>query len=835
MALSRKAKVWLIVVSIPIILILGAAIALKLYFTPDRLKALAIPRIEEATHRSVTLNDISLSIFPSIGVDVDGFSLSNREGADFSPTPFLSLDRLSVRVNLMPLLSGNVEVTQVILEQPNLLIETNKAGVTNYSDLTQSATGESKGSSSGSGSIAGVLLSNFQIVNGSVDYIDYRQNSAMRVRGLGNTMTMKGGLDGVAIDGKASVADFSYGTVTVPLISGLRLTLDHRLVYSISQDVVTVEKGEMTVQDMPLKLAGKVSDLSKKVMVLDLTVNSDQLNITDLLSLVPVEYMKKAEGLKGNGTAKVMLAITGTSSDSTQPDVSGKISSTNASIQYARLPKPITNINIVSVFTRARTKQEFRLEKFSATLGDNPINMTMDLVNFENPSITMALNGSLNLAEVGQYYPLEPGTELSGRMSANVNVAGKVKEPAAMKASGTMEFQGVTIKTPASANPVRDLEGAVTFTNQQIEAKKISLNLGKSDLALAFALKNYLSIMSEDKSLPRPTATLTLNSNHLYTADVMGSEKSPPTAPAKDIAAAKKQQTGVPLPNIDMDINAAIGTLTMEKFQFTNVRGSMRIVEGVINMQNFSLNAFGGSAISKGSLNLRDPKRPLFDLTLDINGVESHDLLPHFTSFGQRVNGKMSMNTTMKGALNDTLGLVPTALNGQGRVQMVDGMLNGVKVNQTIASLLKLPDLETIRFKDWANSFTITDGRIIIKDLRIHALDADYTVNGSQGLDGSLDYTMTMLLSQATSGKVNLPGFAGQAAELFKDESGRLKLDFAVGGTTDDPKVQLDTKAAQAKAEAMAKQRLNDEAKKVEDQLKKKAAEVLNNLFKKKK
>ncbi len=170
----------------------------------------------------------------------------------------------------------------------------------------------------------------------------------------------------------------------------------------------------------------------------------------------------------------------------------------------------------------------------------------------------------------------------------------------------------------------------------------------------------------------------------------MGSEKQQPKGAPKDTAAAKKQQSGVPLPNVDMDLSAAIGTLTMEKFEFKNVRGSMRIADGVINMQNFSLNAFGGSAVSKGSLNLKDPKRPLFDLALDINGVESHELLPHFTSFGQRVNGKMTMNTTMKGALNDTLGLVPSMLNGQGRVQIVDGMLNGVKVNQTIASLAEV-------------------------------------------------------------------------------------------------------------------------------------------------
>jgi len=38
----------------------------------------------------------------------------------------------------------------------------------------------------------------------------------------------------------------------------------------------------------------------------------------------------------------------------------------------------------------------------------------------------------------------------------------------------------VSVKTPASANPVRDLAGAITFNNQVVEAKKISMNLGKS-------------------------------------------------------------------------------------------------------------------------------------------------------------------------------------------------------------------------------------------------------------------------------------------------------------------------------------------------------------------
>ena len=108
-------------------------------------------------------------------------------------------------------------------------------------------------------------------------------------------------------------------------------------------------------------------------------------------------------------------------------------------------------------------------------------------------------------------------------------------------------------------------------------------------------------------------------------------------------------------------------------------------------------------------------------------------------------------------------------------------------------------------------------------------------VNGSQGLDGSLDYTMSMLLSEQSSAKVSVPGFAGEAAKLFKEPNGRVKLDFAVGGSSDDPKVSLDTKAAQKKAEDLVKQKVSEEGKKIGEEAKKKAGDVLKDLFKKKK
>jgi hypothetical protein len=93
---------------------------------------------------------------------------------------------------------------------------------------------------------------------------------------------------------------------------------------------------------------------------------------------------------------------------------------------------------------------------------------------------------------------------------------------------------------------------------------------------------------------------------------------------------------------------------------------------------------------------------------------------------------------------------------------------------------------------------------------------------------------MSLLLPEKTSSRINIAGFAGQAVDLFRDNTGRVKLDFAVGGTMDNPHVTLDTKAAQKKGEDLLKQKAADEAKKLEDQLKQKGGDLLKDLFKKK-
>lgn len=850
MAMTRKSKVLLVLLALPVVLVLAGIVTLKLVFTSEKLKTMVIPRIEDATHRTVSLNAVSLAFFPSLGLDIDGFTLSNRVGAGFSRSPFVSFDRLHVSVKILPLLKGTVEANAIVIEHPHILIETDSTGTSNYADMTQpaqpsAAPAATVAAQPTKSSSMGLVVSELRIVDGAVDYVDHKSNSATRMQGFTLDMTVdtKGGT--LITEGKASIGALSYGTVETPLIGNLALSSDHRLTYDQTKDVLTVEKGNITFQQMSMTLSGTVADL-RGMMRLNLVLGAEALPITDLLSLIPKEYMKKAEGLKGNGTVQVRIAVTGTITDSTTADASGTITTSGASIQYPQLPKPVSNITIVSGFTRSKTEQEFHIDRFTANLGQNPISLTMRVQHFDDPTIALTANGSLNLAEVPQFYPLEAGTELAGTVRADVNVAGKVMEPMSMKATGSIAFSGVSVKTAATTKPVRNLNGTITFNNQLVESKNLAMSVGSSDLTLSFWLKNYLSLMSTDKAAPAPTANMTLRSNHLYTADIMEEDQKKetpaaqgqhtvPPAPAAAQGSIQSGKSTMPLPNVDMEIDGTIGTLTMQRFEFSNVRTTMRVSKGTVTLQNFSLNAYDGSVLSKGTLNIKDSQKPVFDFNMNMNNVAARSMLSQFSSFGQRLTGGLTMTASMKGELNDTLGLNPNTLTGSGRVSIQNGTLTGYKVNEALAGLLHLPELDTVRFKDWSNSFAVENGRVIIKDLKITAANADYVVNGSQGMDGSLDYATTLYLPAGISSRVTIAGFAGEAVNAFKDQSGRLRLDFSVGGTTENPRVQLNTEQAKNKLAEMAKQKVLNETQKVQEKVKQKAGDALKGLFRGKK
>jgi hypothetical protein len=63
-----------------VILLLAISLLAKIIFTKEKLLSLVVPKIEQALDRKVEIDDVSISIFGGLGVDIDGIRIFNREG-----------------------------------------------------------------------------------------------------------------------------------------------------------------------------------------------------------------------------------------------------------------------------------------------------------------------------------------------------------------------------------------------------------------------------------------------------------------------------------------------------------------------------------------------------------------------------------------------------------------------------------------------------------------------------------------------------------------------------------------------------------------------------------
>lgn len=126
--MKRLIKIFAFLAAGFLILILAAAVFIRLKFPPEKIKAQAASLISEKIGLSVKLGDVGLSIF---GIRVNEIVVSQAEG--FGKKPLLTVKSLSVLPRLIPLLKGEIWLNKISLEAADANLFRNAKGIWNFS------------------------------------------------------------------------------------------------------------------------------------------------------------------------------------------------------------------------------------------------------------------------------------------------------------------------------------------------------------------------------------------------------------------------------------------------------------------------------------------------------------------------------------------------------------------------------------------------------------------------------------------------------------------------------------------------------------------------------
>ena len=128
----RALRIVGIVIGCIVVVLIAAAIVLSLVVNPNDYKGRIEAAVQTSTGRSLTLTgNIHLAILPSLALELGPATLGNPPGFSASQ-PFASLQRVSLRVHLLPLLHHQLEVGRVEIDGLDLRLVKNAQGQGNW-------------------------------------------------------------------------------------------------------------------------------------------------------------------------------------------------------------------------------------------------------------------------------------------------------------------------------------------------------------------------------------------------------------------------------------------------------------------------------------------------------------------------------------------------------------------------------------------------------------------------------------------------------------------------------------------------------------------------------
>jgi uncharacterized protein involved in outer membrane biogenesis len=259
---------------------------------PESLKPRLVEAVRRATGRTLTISGhmgIALSLVPTISLE--DVTLSNPDGSGFSRPDMVHIARVDISLGIVELLEHKIEISHVVLVQPDVMLETDPAGHRNWLFQREpTPAGEATRSPEAAPDLAelspdnvqarnfAVSLRDVSVVDGKIGWIDGKSGQTLTaaIPGLSVGMPITGGVQAtgtllflgqsIALTARTGRAEMEPAAWPVALrleTDGATITADGHIVrpmegrgYSLSLDANVPDPAEFAalLPRLPLKL-----------------------------------------------------------------------------------------------------------------------------------------------------------------------------------------------------------------------------------------------------------------------------------------------------------------------------------------------------------------------------------------------------------------------------------------------------------------------------------------------------------------------------------------------------------------------------------------------------
>jgi len=862
--MKKLLKILAVLVVLFVVALVAAFFVIKSKFPPEKIQALVEEQVSGILKREVKVGGAGFNLLP-LGIQLKDIKIANNPGNGFSKEPFVDLPLALVRIDLAQLLIFHVAIDKISIENLTLLYEVMPDGRTSIDGLggepdTTAKKDTAKLDLSKIELPGSFALSSFQIKNAKVIYNDRSQKSKMVFGninlkiGLSLDKTLEKVKTSTSLTLKeVSIEDPGLGIRR----GGITAFLNADINSNVRTQHLDIQKFSIGLQSIKINASGTIDRFMEDIKIVDLKVESNQINLAELIKEIPAGINPEISKVSASGTFVLGAALKGAIVPNKSWPFSWNLAVKNVAISHSDLPAGVSSWT----GNMALTDSTLNVKPFSFQLAGQPTSILLEASKLQSPQPSLdnlSLNAKLDLGVLftlaNKLITIQDLSALTGKLEANLSAKGIIDpaNPQKLSVNGNVNLQNIVAKTPTIPDAV-SLNGAVKFSNTEISADP-SVQIGKSDVKVKAVVTDYLAMV-----MPRLAAGRKMNVNVNVSSSNLDLDR---LFPPSDATQPPKQDE-VPmeiypeLPDIVANLNINLANTVFRYFTISDFNLG-------INFANKKANVAGKGRLYTGGFNtnlaldLSNRKSANVKFALNVDKVEANDFI---TNGRKNISGESemakqirSLDNTVFGKFSMKMDVITKGLpqnfvdnlTGPISVQIANGSLRGSKILGGIGEGLSKFEIAgkkvlnppinnkgDMNFDDIKAEFEAKNGQLLVKNFDINAKALGMLAfTGAVGFDGILKLNMQNTLSPSISSGLNNLTKTSPVSLYQKDSRGNAILYFNIGGTLSDPKVTLDAsknsnpvnelkdkataKLNEAKATATAK--LNEEKAKLKSE-----------------
>lgn len=744
-----------------------------------------------------SFKDVSIGLiktFPRLGIEIEGVQIIGVN--DFKNDTLASIPNATIQISLTEYLFNNrVDIEKIKIEDAKLHFIVLKNGLSNW-DIIKPDTLEVKDTAEKE---MHIVLKKYTLENAAIIYKDdlrgvYTQLDKVNHSGSGDFSK-----DVFSLATKTKVERLSFSYLGKPYLSEVAATLEAPLQMNFTKMEFAFKNNELVLNTLPIRFDAWFA-MPDSNIDMDIRFDAAKAPLKDFLSLIPILYQNSFKELTASGKFALNGFVKGRMNDAQMPGFGIGLTIQNGAFKYASIPAGIKDVQLALKINNPDGIIDHTvvdMSQLNMRLNNQFMQASMIVKTPQtNPYIKVRAKGAIDLGALLKIIP-QKDLDLVGHIKMNFDIDGKVNELKKGKgyAKGNVDISQLRYNNKALNRPFQITTANFVITPQRLLVNKLNARVGRSDFDVWGNVENYLLYFIKNEPI---TGKVNLVSKLTDLNELMFLNTNTDTATSSSFELPK---------NVNIAALANIDQIKYKNFLISEAEGAVYFADQKIDFRKMVFNLLDATYTMNGSFEKKENKAPQTVLNFTIQNLDikkaykNFVLVQKFAPITDAMQGKVNLNISFSTNLTKTLSPDLNTVNSEGDIYINDANLNGSSVLNNIADLVKWPKLKSLAFKTAHLSYSIKNGRAIVKPFNVVSNITTFNIAGSNGLDKSLDYVLGMDMPKQV---IDLGGASGISKELAKinpnlslDKIGKaIKMQVLITGNLDKPTLKLGLKGS---------------------------------------